>query len=748
MATLAPGSAYQEQGARTGFYEVEGSYPQEEGGYGPASLRNILAMIRANLLFIVAIVAASLLIALVLTLLDTPRYTATATVQINEQANRVLGQEQDTSDEYVPAWDSDRFLQTQLDVLRSRGIAQRVAKRLKLQGNADFFEAMEADPPAPGTPQSIVRESTISLLLNNLRTDLPSNSRILSIRFESANPEFSARVANAFAAEFIAANLQRKFDSSAYARNFVAEQLAEAKTRLEASELAVNSYARQAGLIRTRDALGADGTGAASSAGGSVTTASLLQLNEAANRARAERIAAESRWNALANNKNPLSAEEVVSNNTVQQLLNKRAEVQADLRQERAKHLDEHPTVIQLRAKEAELERQITAIVGSVRASVKSEYDAKLSAEQDLARQVAALKNDTLAEQQRSVQYNLLAREADTNRTIYDGLLQRYKELNAAAGITASNISVVDDADPPLGPSSPNLFLNLAIALLLGLGLAGLVVLFREQFDDAIRVPEDVENKLHLPLLGVIPKSDDEPEAALSDPKSIISEAYNSLGGSLLYSTTEGLPEVILVTSAQPSEGKSTTSFAIASGFARIGKRTVLVDMDLRRPSIHRRVGFDNDRGMSNLLTSRDPIETVLVESGQPNLKVISSGPVPPSPTELIASTRMRALVEELSEKFDVVVIDSSPILGLADAPLMAALADGVLLIVEAERSRRGTLKSSLRRLRSMRPVILGAVLTKFDPNKAQNRYSEYYGYDYYQYETGSSKSGLSRLRG
>jgi len=744
MATLAPGPAYQEQDGYGYPADPDAAYygQADQSRYGSFGLRSVLAMIRANLVFIIAIVAAALLLALILTLLDTPRYTAATTLQVNEQANRVLGEDKDTNDEYVPAWDTERFLQTQIDVLNSRGIAERVAKRLKLFGNAEFYKALELEPPAAGSPQSMIRDDTLSLLQGSLQTDLPSNSRIVTIRFESTDPAFSARVANAFAAEFIAANLQRKFDSSAYARNFVAQQLAEAKTRLEASELAVNSYARQAGLIRTRDALRNDQAG--EQAGGSVTTASLVQLNEAANQARTARIGAQGRWEAMSGN-DPLNARDVIVNQSVQQLLTRRAEIRAELREERAKHLEEHPTVIQLRAQADEADRQLNVVVNAVRQSVRAEYEAARSAEANLAQQVARLKNDTLAEQQRSVQYNLLAREADTNRTIYDGLLQRYKELNAAAGITASNISVIDDADPPLYPSSPNLFLNLALALFSGLGIAALVVLGREQFDDSIRVPEDVEAKLHLPLLGVIPKSDADPEAALADPKSVLSEAYNSLGGSLLYSTTEGLPEVILVTSAQPSEGKSTTSLAIAGGFARIGKRTVLIDMDLRRPSIHRRVGLDNDRGMSNLLTSHNPVETVLQDSAQANLKVISSGPVPPSPTELIASPRMRALIEELSEKFDVVVVDSSPILGLADAPLMAALADGVIVIVEADRGRRGSLKSSLRRLRSMRPVILGAVLTKFDPKKLANRYSEYYGYEYYQYRHDDADPASSR---
>lgn len=705
-----------------------------ETGGSTLDIRYLISAVRANALLIAAIILSALVIAFVMTMLDTPRYTARATLQINSQADRVLGKDEASVDDSEGAWDTDRFLQTQVDVLTSRGIADRVAKKLKLYGNSAFFTAMEAAPPQPGTPPSVVREATIGLLQGNLSIDLPRNSRIVAISFESTDPELAARISNAFATEFIAANLQRKFDSSAYARNFVAEQLAEAKTRLEASEMAVNNYARQAGLIRTRDALGTDDN-KSGQAGGSVTTASLIQLNEAANTARAARIAAEGRWQAIATSKSALSAQEVISNPAVQELLKKRADVRTRLRQERAKHLEDHPAVIQLRAEADEVDKQLNTLIDGVRQSVRAQYDAAVQTERDLFGQVGALQNDTLAEQQRAVQYNLLAREADTNRTIYDGLLQRYKELNAASGISASNVSVIDDADAPLAPSSPNLFKNLALAFILGAGVAGIVVLFRSQFDDSIRVPEDVETKLKLPLLGVIPKSEEEPDVALADPKSPVSEAYNSLGGSLLYSTTAGLPEVLLVTSAQPAEGKSITSLAVASGFARIGKRVVLIDMDLRRPTVHRRIGNDNAKGMSNLLTSHDPVESVVLPSGTPNLDLITSGPIPPSPTELIASNRMQALIDELASKYDVVVVDSPPVLGLADAPLMSALVDGVMLVVEADRSRRGTLKSSMRRLRAMRPVILGAVLTKFDPKKVANRYSDYYGYDYYQYK-------------
>ena len=431
-----------------------------------------------------------------------------------------------------------------------------------------------------------------------------------------------------------------------------------------------------------------------------------------------------------------LAATAVVGNATVSNLLSQKANVEAELQQERARHLDHYPTV---RAKEqqlAALNRQIQAVATNIRNAIKADYQAAAATEQQLLGEVERLKGATLSEQDRNVQYSLLAREVDTNRQVYDGLLQRYKQLNAAAGISLSNISIIDVAEQPQGPSSPDIVKNLLLALVIGVGIAGLTVFIKDQFDDSIRVPEDVETKLGLSLLGVVPRSHEgEPEESLSDPKSPISEAYNSLRGALLYSTSEGLPQVILVTSAQAGEGKTTSSFAIASGFARMGKKVVLFDADLRRPSLHRRVGQDNERGLSTLLTTQDPLESVFIASGQPNLTLISSGPVPPSPTELISSARLEEIIQLAARQFDVVMIDSPPILGLADSPMMAALVDGVIFVVEADRSRRGSLKTALRRLRAMRPMMLGAVLTKFDPLKGSARYSAYYGYEYYQYE-------------
>lgn len=710
------------------------------GGYSDAGLggflRHALALLQRNAVLVAGIIGLALAIALVSTMLATPRYTAYTSIQIDDQSEQVLGDELGGQTAANSGWDIDRFLNTQLEILRSRALAGRVARKLELASDRAFFEAMGAELPQSGGGAA-ASGAAAGLVRGGLTVDLPRETRIARLGFSSNDPEVAAKLANAYASEFIQATLQRRFDSSAYARNFVGKQLEEARVRLETSERELNAYAREAGLIRTRDVTSRDDARGTDS----VTTASLLQLNEAANKAQAERIEAESRW--AAENSTPLLASQaVLASPAVQGLISRQSALRAELGVARGRYLEGHPKVQSLESELAAVTSQLGQAAREVRSGIRADFVAARDAESRLRAQVSRLQGATLAEQDRSVRYNTLAREADTNRSLYDGLLQRFRELNAASGISASNIAVVDAAVAPGAPSSPNLAKNLAIALLIGVVIAGATVFLRDQLDDAIRVPEDVEGKIHLPLLGVVPISTDgEPTAALADAKSPVAEAYNSLRGALLYSTPQGLPPVMLVTSARESEGKSTTSYAIARGVALTGKRVLLVDADLRRPSLHRLLGTDGKRGLSSLLTSSDPAASAIVDTAQEGLALLPAGPIPPSPTELLSAPRMAAVLEELSAAYDMVVIDSSPVLGLADAPVLSAIVDGVLLVIEADAARGGALKSALRRLRAMEPVILGAVLTKFDPAKAGNAYSSYYGYGYYSYQEGEARA-------
>tara|TARA_B100000678_G_scaffold93270_1_gene77883 strand:- start:550 stop:2712 length:2163 start_codon:yes stop_codon:yes gene_type:complete len=697
----------------------------------PIDFREIWLIVRRNKLLIISIITLALAVGLLITMLTTPQYVATASVQIDQEAARVLDNEQDVQ----PAanyQDTDRFLQTQIDVLQSRAMAVRVAQRLKLFANADqFLSRMQAPELNPSVNHDrAARAAVLGLIEENVEATLPRSSRVVSISFTSPDPTLAAQIANIYADEFIKNNLQRKFDSTAYARNFLSQQLAQAKQRLEQSERALNAYAREAGLINTNKNTLSDGDSADPA---SITQAGLVQLNRSANAATADRIAAEAKWRNTQNN-DLLSIPDVLDNGAIQGLLDQRATVSAQLDDELARHRDAYPTVIQLRARLAQINDQIRSIASSIKNSIKERYDAALASENALRDQVNQLKNDTLSEQDRSVRYNILAREADTNRTLYDGLLQRYKEVSAASGITANNISLVDEADIPGSPTTPRLMLNLALALLAGIVLAGGVVFVREQLDDAIRGPEDIDRKLGISTLGVIPVS--EPEMLLENlenPRSDLAEAYNSLRTSMLYATADGLPPIIHMTSTGPGEGKSTTSYALASSFAKLGKKALLIDVDLRRPALHQMLSQPIGPGLSDLLTSDRDIDSVLRKTDTDGMFAITSGPIPPSPTELLGHPRLIETLDQLKQMFDVIILDGPPVLGLADAPLLASIIGNTVFVVEANRGHRGSAKTAIRRLHTGRAHVVGAVLTKFDPDKTASAYG-YYGYDYYRY--------------
>lgn len=423
----------------------EPAYLLEEEKYDSGSIIDvsyILAVIRRNRWVILAIIALSVAAALVATLLAVPQYTAQVSIQISEASQRILASED------VPAEDKsrnyERFLNTEIDVLTSHALAERVENALDLSENTRFFNAFGMKDDAISSDDEQRQKDAISLIRRNLNVNIPRNTQIVPVTFTSADAGISAQIANSYAEQFIQADLRRKFDSTAYARDFVSDQLTEAKERLAQSEQALNAYARGAGLIRLADPTADEEKGAG---GGSITTASLIQLNEAANTARAARIVAETRYQSITSA--PLySSVPVRSDPNVASLLGRKAALEAALAEERSRRLDDHPEVVSRRAELAQVQADLSAAANNVRRSIRSEYDAARATESQLTAQVDSLKSDSLSEQDSSVQYALLAREADTNRQLYDELLQRFKQLNAAAGISASNISIIDQAPP------------------------------------------------------------------------------------------------------------------------------------------------------------------------------------------------------------------------------------------------------------------------------------------------------------
>ncbi|MFC7537248.1 GumC family protein [Sphingomonas sp. GCM10030256] len=690
-------------------------------------LRAIWSALYRNRWLILAVIGLALAAGVASILLTTPTYRAATTVQIEQQSAKILG----TEDlEPVPsAQEAERFLQTQVDIIKSRALADQVVDELRLAGKPDFLAAQGAKPLKTGKDGAKEkREQALALLEDSLTVTLPRNSRVVSIAVESRDPTLAASVANAYASNFISSNLQRRFDTSSYSREFLQKQLALTKAKLEESERSLIAYSRSAGLIDA--SAGASGS-AAEVGPRSLTTANLVQLNQSFAQARSARLEKEQRWNQA--QATPLmSLPEVLSNPTVQQLTQRRAEAEATYSEELKRRRAEHPTVVQAKANIGELDRQIATLANSIRNSIREQYQVALRQEQALAGNVSQLKGATLAEQDRGVRYNILKREVDTNRELYDGLLQRYKEVGAQAGVTNNNISIVDKAEAPSTPVRPRPAINMALAGLAGLALAFLLVFAREKFDDAVRAPDDVEAKLHLPLLGVVPlvNKGADVRAQLRDPRSSVAEAQQSVRSSIELASADGVPPTLLLTSSRPSEGKSTTAFALARDFAAAGQHVLLVDADLRKPSVHRILGLPNKAGLSNVLARQMGLEQVIQPTDQPGLMFLSSGPLPPSPAQLLATNLLGELFTTLQARFDVVIIDGPPVLGLADAPRLAAAAQGVLFVIEANGAHRGAAKSALARLRGGGARMIGAVLTKFDARKIG--YGEYgYGYSY-----------------
>lgn len=351
------------------------------------------------------------------------------------------------------------------------------------------------------------------------------------------------------------------------------------------------------------------------------------------------------------------------------------------------------------------------------------------------------LKSEALDLQKRSIQYNTLKREVETNRGLYNGLLQRYKEVDVAGGVGANNVFIVDRAEQPESPTSPRLSRAIFLSLILGLGLGIGAALLLETFDDVILSMEDVERLAGLSTLGIIPKAGENmAEAELADPRSSLSEAYRSLCTSLQFTTERGLPRSIAITSGGPGEGKSLTSVAISQHFARMGLKVLLVDADMRNPSLHKKLRMDNSIGLSNYLTGACTPPEAFQKSAIANLAVMTSGPLPPNAADLLGGARLMSLLTVSLDVFDLVVLDGPPVLGLADAVLLSNAAEATIFVVGAGLARRTSVSGALKRLEHSKSPIIGTVLTKFDAKSAGYGYGYgygSYGYGHYSYSYG-----------
>lgn len=684
---------------------------------------------------ILGAVAVSAILGLLLTLLMTPLYTAEATLEIQRENNRLVqvkGVEPDTAGSV-----DMEFYQTQYGLLQSRSLAERVATDMRLYGDPEFFEMLGDDETASavrenpaansqGTRQDRVRRAG-RLLLENVNVAPVRLSRLVSVRFTSPDPQFSARVLNAWTSHFIEMTLERRFEATSYARRFLEQQLEQLRGRLETSERQLVGYASQQRIINIPSSISSsDAPGGATVTERPLVAEDLAALNDQLNQATAARITAQSRLRGTGG-----STVEALQNQAISSLRERRAELAADRARMLTQFEPAYPPALALGNQIQELDRSIAREEGRVRSTLQDTFQAAASREQELRSRVEGLQEDLLNLRGRTIQYNIYQRDVDTNRQLYDGLLQRYKEIGIAGGVGVNNVAIVDPGQIPLSPSSPNLIRNLLLALFLG-GVVGVGLAFAfEQIDETISKPSDVQT-LGFPLLGTIPKSDNvDPRGELGDPKSPLVEAYLSTQTSLAFTTDHGIPKSLTVTSTRPAEGKSTTAYALAQSLARTGRTVVLVDADMRSPSLHSMFEVSNERGLSNYLAGIDDLAGMVRTGFASGVALLPAGPSPPNAAELLVGDRISQAIRELSERFDHVILDAPPVMGLADTPLIASRVEGVIFVVESHETPSSLARVAVGRLRDAQARVLGVLLTKFESKRAHYGYGYDYGYGY-----------------
>jgi succinoglycan biosynthesis transport protein ExoP len=718
--------------------------PAAEAGTSSLVL-HYLNVARRRRWWIAGAVGAALLLGLIATLLMTRQYTATTTLEIARDAQRVVkieGVEGDSN-----AGDLE-FYQTQYGLLRARSLAETVARDLRLDQDPKFFALFKKDMPgtegglfAPAKPGGVspaLRDERTRLageiLLKHVNVVPERLSRLVAVTFTSPDPQLSARVANAWSKHFINANLERRFDAAAYARRFLESRLEQLRGKLEQSERLLVNYASQERIINIPSSTTAGGGGPQQTVERSLVADDLASLNAALVAAQADVIRARSRVSDGA-------PAESLSNVAINELRKRRAEAQAEYQKLLTQFEPGYPAARALASQIAQLDRSLAREESRIRGSISDEYRGAQQRANELQARVNALKSGFLDQRRRSIQYNIYQREVDTNRQLYDGLLQRYKEIGVAGGIGTNNVSVVDVAEVPDRPSTPRLGLNLALALVAGLALGVLIALALEQMDDTIGEPADVTSRLNRPLLGTIPKDmSADPVLLLADRKSAMTEAYLSVQTSLEFTTNHGAPRTLAVTSTRPAEGKSTTAYALALTLARsTNRRVILVDADMRSPSVHHLFQMPNDKGLSNFLAGEENVQNLIITGGPADLSVMAAGPPPPNAAELLSGDRFATLVAQLSDRFDHVVIDAPPVMGLADAPLLASDLEAIVFAVESHGMRASLVNVALNRLAAAQANIVGVVLTKFESDRA-------FGYNYdYGYGYGSDRKSEPR---
>jgi capsular exopolysaccharide synthesis family protein len=707
------------------------------------------------------------------TLRETPLYQGRAQLLIEKDAPNVATLDQMFQSQ--EGWFNDEFYQTQNRILMSRSLAKRTIDGMKLwdaprlgngpESRTKFsptafvwgvvdgglalarrpFAQEPAVAPAPAAEprsgsETPAQSARIDEFLGGLSINPVRNTRIVEIRYTSTDPLFAAQAANAVATAYMQQNLELKVNTSKEAGDFLSKQLAEQKQAVEASERAMQEFKERNGAVSIADG------------GSSITVQRLTDLNAALIKAKTERINKESLYNqlkAMQANGTIDTFPAVLANEYIQGLKSSLATLQRDQAQLAERYRENHPEMIKANTAVQTATAKLNGEISKVVDGVSNEYRAALSQEQSLQSALNAQRSEALGQNKIGVTYSVLQREVDSNRQIYENLLQRTKETGISGSRRATNVRVVDEAEVPRGAISPNVRRDMTLAFLAALTLGVALAFGFEHLDNRIKTPQELKAAVGVPFLGMVPvigkdKSPHVNPLLNNGVPANFAEAFKSVRTNVLFSTAEEGLRSLVITSAGPGEGKSMVASNLAIALAQASQRVLLIDADMRRPRVHEIFGGAQEPGLSNVLAGNSKTSESLRKSAIPGLWLMHAGHIPPNPAELLGSKRYRDLMASLEAHFDWVLIDTPPVMVVADGSICANQATGVVFVVGADHTSKQAARAAIDQLDAASAHVIGAILNRVDLIRNPYYYSAYYRKEYSRYYV-SSSSGSAR---
>jgi succinoglycan biosynthesis transport protein ExoP len=706
-------------------------------------LYDYLLVLRKHQWLIVSFMLAVVTIVSIATFRMQPVYVATTRIELGRENANILPFQGTDSYDYM--LDLENYIETQSKILTSETLALQTIRTGVLSGQAQFANVdSSSEALATGSLANQKRPPELGAFLGSLSVKRVPNSRLMDISFEATNPELAAQIVNAHIRNFIDQNRRSHYDATTAATTWLTDQLDELKIKVKNSEDARLDYEHKNQIWEVDDKQ-------------NMTTQRLSEISRQLIEAQGERMRKQSLFD-FAKQGDADLVPQIRDSASVQELLHRRTELNVQYTEAISQYGPNFPKVQRLQSQLKEVDQNLEREKRAVVARLGSEYHEAQQREELLVRTLDQQKSEANLMSERMVQYNILKRDAEADKALYDGLLTKLKEAGISAALQSSNIRVVDPAMIPSYPSRPAKARNVTLAFLVGLVGGIALAILREYMDNTVKTPDDVETLARLPSLAVVPAFEDSPgdgrrRKTLSEalgnghtkhvelvaqhlPKSQMSEAFRALRTALLLSQAGRPPQVILVTSALPREGKTTAAANLAVTLAQLGDRTLLIDADLRKPGVGRLLNMNGGKyaGLSSYLAGVSSLDLVTVQHPAiPNLSAIPTGPLPPNPADLLSSHKLADAIAELRTKFKFIVIDTPPVMAATDAVILSVQADGVLLVVRSGETPKEAFTRTRDLLVSVKCRLLGVVLNAV--NSSAPDY--YYSYRYYPYAYG-----------